>query len=67
MDRPQIALTFDNGPSDVTDRVLTVLEEAGAKATFFVMGKRVAGHKRQLRRMAAGGFQIETTLGVTNT
>lgn len=58
MTRPQIALTFDDGPSDVTMRVLDTLEEANAKATFFVVGKRITGHERELKRMAAGGFQI---------
>ena len=56
--RPQIALTFDDGPSEVTNRVLDVLEEAGAKATFFVLGEQVEDHVPELRRMAAGGFQI---------
>ena len=58
MARTQVALTFDDGPSYVTDRVLDVLEEVGVKATFFVIGERVADHERQLRRMAACGFQI---------
>ena len=58
MPKPQIALTFDDGPSDATMRVLDALEKAGAKATFFVVGERVAGHERELKRMAAGGFQI---------
>ena len=58
MSRTQVALTFDDGPSNSTNRVLDVLEEAGAKATFFVIGERATDHERQLRRMAAGGFQI---------
>ena len=58
MARPQIALTFDDGPSDVTTRVLDALEKAHALATFFVVGERVAEHEPMLRRMAAGGFQI---------
>ena len=56
--RPRIALTFDDGPSEVTNRVLDVLEVAGAKATFFVLGERVEHYTSELRRMAAGGFQI---------
>ncbi len=37
-----IALTIDDGPySPVTDRILDVLEENGALATFFVVGERV--------------------------
>ena len=58
MPKPRIALTFDDGPSDVTDRVLDALEKEGAKAAFFVLGERVAGCESKLRRMAAGGFQI---------
>lgn len=58
MARPQIALTFDDGPSNVTERVLDVLEKAGAKATFFVLGERVALHAPQLRRMVANELQI---------
>lgn len=56
--RPQIALTFDDGPSRATNRVLDVLEKTGAKATFFVVGERVADYGPELRRAAAGGFQI---------
>ena len=56
--RPQVALTFDDGPARATNRVLDVLEEAQAKATFFVVGERVADYEPELRRVAAGGFQI---------
>ena len=56
--KPQIALTFDDGPSNVTHRVLGALEKAGAKATFFVVGGRIARYEHELKRMAAGGFQI---------
>ena len=58
MPKRQIALTFDDGPSGTTARVLDALENARAKATFFVVGEQIAGHERVLRRMAAGGFQI---------
>ena len=33
-------LTFDDGPSGHTEQILKVLEEKGAKATFFVCGTR---------------------------
>ena len=36
-----VALTFDDGPSpEHTPRVLDLLDEAGVKATFFVIGKK---------------------------
>ena len=56
--KPQIALTFDDGPSAVTSRVLDALEKAHAKATFFVVGERVGGYRSELQRMVADGFQI---------
>jgi|GEM_PF-2250775 len=44
-DARMVALTFDDGPditaTDVTNRILDVLEEHGGRATFFVQGYRV--------------------------
>ncbi len=40
-----MALTFDDGPSpDTTPRILDTLKEAGARATFFVLGKHAVRH-----------------------
>ena len=37
-----IALTFDDGPWDkTTEQILDILDENGAKATFFVLGSRI--------------------------
>lgn len=36
-----IALTFDDGPSKYTGRLLDLLENTGAKATFFMLGRQV--------------------------
>lgn len=37
-----IALTFDDGPwAETTEQVLDILDENGAKATFFVLGSRI--------------------------
>ncbi|MBQ0059148.1 MAG: polysaccharide deacetylase family protein [Lachnospiraceae bacterium] len=38
-----IALTFDDGPSRFTDRILDALEANHAKATFFVVGSQAEG------------------------
>ena len=35
----RIYLTFDDGPSDNTDRILTILDEYGIKGTFFCCAK----------------------------
>ena len=54
-----LALTFDDGPNPVTTPlVLDALERHQARATFFVMGNRVAGNEALLRRMYAAGHEV---------
>jgi peptidoglycan/xylan/chitin deacetylase (PgdA/CDA1 family) len=36
-----VALTFDDGPGEYTRQVLALLREAGARATFFLVGNRL--------------------------
>ncbi len=60
-DEKVIALTFDDGPwKDQTAQILDVLEENGAKATFFTVGERIAGLEDVVRRAYEGGHQICT-------
>jgi peptidoglycan/xylan/chitin deacetylase (PgdA/CDA1 family) len=40
-----IALTFDDGPGDVTGALLDVLARHDARATFYWLGELVAGHE----------------------
>ena len=50
-------LTFDDGPSPNTDRVLQILDRYGVKATFFVVGtsaSSAAGQERMRQIVAAG-------------
>ncbi|EXJ91022.1 hypothetical protein A1O1_04129 [Capronia coronata CBS 617.96] len=61
-----IALTYDDGPSENTKELLDILEEAGAKATFFVSGNNNGKGEIDLtptwtdtiKRMAQEGHQI---------
>ena len=54
-----IALTFDDGPhGTLTPLLLDVLKVRNAKATFFVMGVKVANHKTVLERAHAEGHEI---------
>ncbi|APR83701.1 Polysaccharide deacetylase [Minicystis rosea] len=54
-----VALTFDDGPSpEHTPRILDQLDEAGAKATFFVIAKKALAHPDVLRSIAARGHAI---------
>ena len=51
-DRKVVYLTFDDGPHPPeTERVLDVLRERGARATFFLIGSKVSGNEAVLRRM----------------
>ncbi|MGB3967749.1 MAG: polysaccharide deacetylase family protein [Planctomycetota bacterium] len=54
-----LALTFDDGPDPAfTPQVLDLLAAAGAKATFFMVGERVAAHPELVRRVQAAGHQL---------
>ncbi|WP_407664436.1 polysaccharide deacetylase family protein [Mycolicibacterium grossiae] len=53
-----IALTFDDGPSPYTDRLLQVLANDNAKATFFLIGNKVAANPAGAKRIADAGMEI---------
>ncbi|MEN3538333.1 bifunctional polysaccharide deacetylase/glycosyltransferase family 2 protein [Microbispora sp. ZYX-F-249] len=54
-----VALTFDDGPDPRwTPRLLDLLREHHAKATFFVLGAHVAEHPELARRLVAEGHEI---------
>jgi peptidoglycan-N-acetylglucosamine deacetylase len=57
-DRPRAALTFDDGPGPSTPAVLDALAEAGARATFFVLGRQAERHPDLVRRIVADGHQL---------
>ncbi|MDP9286282.1 MAG: polysaccharide deacetylase family protein [Actinomycetota bacterium] len=50
-----VALTFDDGPSPYTERLLSVLRGAGAHATFFLVGNRLQYWPRAIREEAQLG------------
>ena len=53
-----LALTFDDGPSDFTDRLLDCLEANNAKATFFLVGQEVEYFQEPVTRMEKLGCEI---------
>jgi peptidoglycan/xylan/chitin deacetylase (PgdA/CDA1 family) len=53
-----VALTFDDGPTPYTDRLLGVLTDAGAEATFFMIGNKVAADPDGAKRVAEAGMEI---------
>ena len=55
----RVFLTFDDGPSDtVTPYILDILDQYNVKATFFVLGNRVADHKELIQREYNEGHYI---------
>lgn len=57
--RPVVALTFDDGPHPkVTPKILDILQQNQAKATFFVVGNRVDSYASTLQREYAEGHEI---------
>ena len=55
-----VALTFDDGPSKYTPRILDSLEANGGRATFFMVGNRVASYASTVKRMADLGCETNS-------
>ncbi|MDF2535630.1 MAG: putative polysaccharide deacetylase [Bacillales bacterium] len=51
-------LTFDDGPSPITVKVLDELKSHGIKATFFVVGTQVKMYPEILRRIVSEGHAV---------
>lgn len=56
--KPMIALTFDDGPGEYTDKLLDCLEENNAHATFFMVGQNVGSYTSTVQRMVEIGCEI---------
>jgi peptidoglycan/xylan/chitin deacetylase (PgdA/CDA1 family) len=55
-----VAVTIDDGPDPaITPRVLDLLDQHRAKATFFCIGERVAQHAQLARDIVGRGHSIE--------
>jgi peptidoglycan/xylan/chitin deacetylase (PgdA/CDA1 family) len=58
--RDAVAVTLDDGPDpEVTPRVLELLGQRGAQATFFCIGERAMRHPQLVRDIAAAGHGVE--------
>ena len=53
-----ISLTFDDGPGPYTAHLLDILDQYGAKATFFLIGSKVSGQASVVRSIHARGHQL---------
>ncbi|MCL1883915.1 MAG: polysaccharide deacetylase family protein [Defluviitaleaceae bacterium] len=56
--KSMVALTFDDGPSAHTEKILDILERYDSKATFFVVGNRLGLYQETILRAAKLGNEI---------
>lgn len=57
--RRALVLTYDDGPgTELTRRVLALLAQFGVRATFFLLGRRVAEHPVVVDQVAAAGHEL---------
>ena len=57
-ERIPVYLTFDDGPSNITEEMLWVLKKKNIKATFFVVGKEIEGNEEILKEIYNEGHAI---------
>ena len=55
---PKIALTFDDGPSRYTEKLLEGLKERGVKTSFFMIGESAERNQDLVRRVKEEGHLI---------
>ena len=53
-----VALTFDDGPGPFDARLLQILKDNDAKATFFLIGNKVAANPAGAKAIADAGMEI---------
>ncbi len=58
LDRPSIALTFDDGPSERTPEIVSLLQLYGIPATFFQCGANIRRLPEIARHVAREGHEI---------
>ncbi len=58
VNKPMIALTFDDGPGARTKELLEVLKENGARATFFMVGENIPNHPDTIKLMEDIGCEL---------
>ena len=53
-----VAMTFDDGPGDLTEQLLDLLEQYGVVATFYVLGRQVESRSDTIIRAHQLGCEI---------
>ncbi|OGS12859.1 MAG: hypothetical protein A2234_01215 [Elusimicrobia bacterium RIFOXYA2_FULL_58_8] len=57
-EKAEFALTFDDGPGQITAALLKLLEGRGAKATFFMPGSSVRAKPEMVKNILAAGHLV---------
>lgn len=55
---PIVALTFDDGPSEFTAEIVSILEKEDVPATFFFLGQNARNRPDDARMVADAGFAV---------
>lgn len=53
-----VAVTYDDGPTEFTDKLLDTLQAERTPATFFMLGSAASGRPEQVQRAASEGHEI---------
>lgn len=53
-----VALSFDDGPSQNADEILSILYSENVKATFFLLGEAIQEYPDETRKIIAAGHEI---------
>ena len=58
--KPMVALSFDDGPSDVAscERILDIMQKYGARGTFFMVGYNATQYPDNIKRKASLGMEL---------
>jgi len=59
IEQEALVLTFDDGPGNIlTPEILNILARSNVKATFFLLGRNIAGREAVVRKIAEQGHDI---------
>lgn len=56
--KAEFALTYDDGPGQITEELLALLEKRGVKAAFFVLGSSARAKPAQVKKLATAGHLV---------
>lgn len=58
LNKKHIAFTFDDGPSSYDNKIIELLNDYHATATFFVVGNRIDSFPAEIKKMVDSGMEV---------